>query len=263
MRSHTITLAATLANLALVFTICGASLPAIAADSKTQCQVNEAARDALNKAKVLVTRADTVNKEAVMLLEKAKKASRPPNCDSARARKLANKASQLAKTTRKSTGVKHAKHTKSSNTEKKHTGTLSGCGETIEFEGDGSKDDTVLNMMSTSTTTTTYALGSTSGTFDCDTGFGSIDMQQYQFVAATRGDLARDIARGGGEYVTTMAYLEGCPSETHESFVKMAKRNYDRIFTQLELEPKMILLNLENQITADPLLAAQCSEVSI
>lgn len=252
----------TLAILALVFTTWMLSSPVLAENPKGQCQVNEAARDAINKAKALVTSADTVNKEAIMLLEKAKKASRPPNCDSARARKLANKASQLAKTTGKSTGVKHAKHTKSSKTEKTHTGTLSGCGDPIKFEGDGSKEDTIFNMMSTSTTTTTYALGSTSGTFDCDDGFGSIEMQQYQFVAATKADLARDMARGGGEYVTAMADLEGCPAEAHDNFAQMAKSNYNRIFTQSELEPEVILLNLENQIAVDPLLAAKCSEVS-
>lgn len=259
--------------LTLVFTTWAVSFPTMAAradsqqtkptktsNSKAKCQVNDAALNAINKAKALVVKADTINKEALMLLEKAKKASRPPNCDGARARILADKASQLAEAATKSVGVENkVKHTR---TLKTTTGTLSGCGEPIEFTSDGSTGEELFISVSTSTTSTTYGLGSTSGTYDCDSNAAYIEMQQYRFVDVAHDNLAEDMAQGSGEYVTTMAYLEGCPSAVHDRFAQMAQRNFNRIFSQQEFDPEVILWNLENQIAADPLLKAQCSEVS-
>jgi len=86
--------------------------------------------------------------------------------------------------------------------------------------------------------------------------------EQYRFVALTRENLARDIAHGGGEYLTTMAYLEGCPVEVHDSFAKMAQRNFRQIIPQAEMDTAAILDNLEAQIAKDPLLAFSCVRVS-
>lgn len=86
--------------------------------------------------------------------------------------------------------------------------------------------------------------------------------EQHRFFALTRENLARDMARGGGEYLTAMAYLEGCPVEVHDSFAKMTQRNFKQIIPQAEMDAEDMLHNLELQIAKDPLLVAKCSSVS-
>ena len=86
--------------------------------------------------------------------------------------------------------------------------------------------------------------------------------EQWRFFALTRDNLTRDMARGGGEYLTAMAYLEGCPVEVHDSFAKMTQRNFKQIIPQAEMDAEDMLHNLELQIAKDPLLVAKCSSVS-
>jgi hypothetical protein len=86
--------------------------------------------------------------------------------------------------------------------------------------------------------------------------------EQHRFVALTGESLARDMARGGGEYLTTIAYLEGCPVEVHDSFAQMTRRNFSQIIPQAETKIAAILRNLDAQIANDPLLAAECNENS-
>jgi len=86
--------------------------------------------------------------------------------------------------------------------------------------------------------------------------------EQQRFFALTRDNLARDMARGGGEYLTAMAYLEGCPVEVHDSFAKMTQRNFKQIIPQAEMDAEDMLHNLELQIAKDPQLVAKCSSVS-
>lgn len=132
----------------------------------------------------------------------------------------------------------------------------------VSDSGTSNSGERFIVSVSSSTTSIAELSSAYSGTSGCDNKTSHIEMQQYHFVAVVRENLAKDIARGSGEYVTTMANLEGCPSEAHDNFAQVAKRNYNRIFTQPEFNPEVILLNLENQIAADPLLASQCSEIS-
>ncbi|WP_372743350.1 DUF3015 family protein [Neptunomonas sp.] len=82
--------------------------------------------------------------------------------------------------------------------------------------------------------------------------------QQYRFVVLTRDKLARDILNGGGEYVATMSYLHGCPSEIHDRYAFIAKQHFSTIFIRSELNPIIILSNLEKQIEMDPILSKEC-----
>lgn len=86
--------------------------------------------------------------------------------------------------------------------------------------------------------------------------------EQHRFIALTGENLVGDMARGGGEYLTTMAYLEGCPVEVYDSFARMTQRNFRQIIPQVEIDTAAILHNLEAQIAKDPLLARKCKRVS-
>ncbi len=86
--------------------------------------------------------------------------------------------------------------------------------------------------------------------------------EQQRFIVLTREHLIRDMARGGGEYLTAMAYLEGCPIEIHGNFAKMTQRNFMQIVPQTGMGVEAILHNLEVQIAKDPMLATNCHSVS-
>ncbi len=86
--------------------------------------------------------------------------------------------------------------------------------------------------------------------------------EQQRFIVLTREHLIRDMARGGGEYLTAMAYLEGCPIEIHGNFAKMTQRNFMQIVPQTGMGVEAILHNLEVQIAEDPMLVANCHSVS-
>ena len=59
--------------------------------SETICQMSDAARDAINSATAVVVKKEGTA-EALELIYQAKKAARPPECDSAKAKMLADKA---------------------------------------------------------------------------------------------------------------------------------------------------------------------------
>ena len=61
-------------------------------------------------------------------------------------------------------------------------------------------------------------------TDDGDTAYRK--KQQYRFVKITKDNLAKDMARGGGGYVTAMAYLQGCPVEVHNDYAGMLQHNF-------------------------------------
>ena len=88
------------------------------------------------------------------------------------------------------------------------------------------------------------------------------ELQRIFYVHETRDKLARDMARGTGEYLTSMAYLHGCPVETHERYAEISQQNFERIFTDFETDTETLLLNLEAQIAKDSLLARECKWIS-
>ena len=144
------------------------------------------------------------------------------------------------------------------------------AGSCMEFMGEVDdtehRHDFSESLLVSSTTTTGCVVSST---FITSTELSSPEdkvayqeLQQYRFVRINRDNLEMDMARGAGEYLITMAYLEGCPAEIHDIFSKMAQRNFSRIFSHPKSNPTTILINLETQMAADPLLAAQCSAIS-
>jgi len=73
----------------------------------------------------------------------------------------------------------------------------------------------------------TQTFGISSGTSNCtDTGGGSRSAKA--FIQTNREALAKDISRGGGETVTNLATLSGCPDAT--AVGSTLQRNFATIF---------------------------------
>ena len=92
-------------------------------------------------------------------------------------------------------------------------------------------------MSQTAAATTNGILGNqtfgiSSGTLECNQPpefYGSEML--HKFVAENMDNLAKDIARGQGESLNTLAVLMGVPDKNRSTFNTKLQTNFDRIFT--------------------------------
>jgi hypothetical protein len=250
--------------------------------SVSACQMSEAARDAIATAEEATPPGpDNTYYQFRDLIRQAKLAAEPPACDDDKAIELAGEAKQLAEADSPAAS-KSSKTTGSILPEtfgtdfKNH---FTRCAGEVAMYGllpiiAAGSDGVVIGLFTTVlgtvfcaptagavATTEPSTKGSSEATSRKDQA-AYRKTEQHRFFALTRENLARDMARGGGEYLTAMAYLEGCLVEVHGSFAKMTQRNFKQIIPQAEMDAEAMLHNLELQIAKDPLLVAKCSSVS-
>ncbi len=234
---------------------------------ETECQMSPSAINAINSAVAESARYGNTNTEALDLIEQARQAARSPECDSVRAEILADKAVSLfgeeeLPTDESPVASKSSKNKTSStclNVASETLGAPSGAGV-------GRDPFTFLIVLSTSAVATVTSLlciptaiteGSSSGEKTAYHKF-----QQYRFVAESTGYLVRDMARGSGEYLTAMAYLQGCRTEVHDRYTKLVQRNFSRIFPQSESSAETVILNLEKLVAQDRFLSSECHAIT-
>ncbi len=89
--------------------------------------------------------------------------------------------------------------------------------------------------------------GITSGTSNCDkpASFSS-NKKLNEFVADNMDNLARDIARGNGEYLNTLAILADVPDSKRAVFYKQLQSNFSNIYTS----DKVTHIDVLNRIEA-------------
>lgn len=250
------------------------------------CQMSEATRDAIDRATDAAFSGNQVDLEVLALLDEAEKAAGQPECDNVRAESLANEANVLATASATvkddfddspATPDSKPGPSKSSKSFDSEIDTAYGkCAVGVAMYGlipiiAGAAE---LGILTTVAGTVLCVPAAGIGVSMVLSGEASTEAssrkdqaayrktEQHRFFALTRENLARDMARGGGEYLTAMAYLEGCPVEVHDSFAKMTQRNFKQIIPQAEMDAEDMLHNLELQIAKDPLLVAKCSSVS-
>jgi hypothetical protein len=105
----------------------------------------------------------------------------------------------------------------------------------------------------------TFAI--TSGTSNCASG-GIIKAQREQsaFAEVNFQDLKRNMATGGGEFLTSFATLLGCEEPAKPALAKMTQVKYEVILPTEKTTPMEMLLGVKTQIKADPMLASSCSD---
>jgi hypothetical protein len=62
-------------------------------------------------------------------------------------------------------------------------------------------------------------------------------------------NLARDIARGNGEYLNTLAVLAGVPEGSRTDFYSRLQSNFSNIYTSDKVTHVDVLKNLEPLVT--------------
>jgi hypothetical protein len=138
---------------------------------------------------------------------------------------------------------------------------MAGCGlGSIAF---GNQNTAAMQILA-ATTNGTFAsqtFGITSGTSNCVSG-GVVKSQREQaaFAEVNFQDLKRNMASGGGEFLTSFATLLGCEDSAKPTLAKMTQAKYESILPTVKSTPMDLVSGVKAQIKADPQLAGSCSD---
>src|SRR5262249_33013535 len=119
---------------------------------------------------------------------------------------------------------------------------MAGCGlGSLVFGTDNSK----LMQILAATTNGTFGnqtFGITSGTSNCvEAGVVKAEKEQFAFVEVNFQDLKRNMAAGGGEFLSSFATLLGCEDTAKASLAKMTQDRYETIVPSAETTPVQLL----------------------
>ncbi len=122
-------------------------------------------------------------------------------------------------------------------------------------------DKTQILAATTNGTFGNQTFGITSGTLGCVSG-GVVKAKREQaaFAEVNFQDLKRNMATGGGEFLTSFATLLGCEDPVKPALAKMTQSKYEKILPTEKTTPIEMLSGVKAQIKADPALAGSCSD---
>ena len=121
-----------------------------------------------------------------------------------------------------------------------------GCGlGYMAFKG----EDGLMSQTAAATTNGTFGnqtFGITSGTSECDRykTFASNE-KVNRFVAENMDNLAKDIAKGNGEYLSTLAVLLEVPEAQRGEFNSKLQGHFTEIYTSEQVSSTDVLNNIE------------------
>jgi hypothetical protein len=137
---------------------------------------------------------------------------------------------------------------------------MAGCGlGSLLFGNDNSKFMQIL-AATTNGTFWSQTFGITSGTSNCVQG-GVVTAQKEQaaFAEVNFQDLKRNMAAGGGEFLSSFATLLGCEDGAKASLAAMTQSRYEAIFPAANTSPMQMLGAVKAEIQATPALAARAA----
>ncbi len=114
-----------------------------------------------------------------------------------------------------------------------------GCGLGTMLFGDQADDSIVLQSLAVTTngTSANQTFGITSGTSECEKPSKIASTERMnEYVLANLDNLAKDIARGGGETVDGLADLMGIPEAERAAFVARLQGEFGRIFPNPDVD---------------------------
>jgi hypothetical protein len=111
-------------------------------------------------------------------------------------------------------------------------------------------------MATTNGTFWSQTFGISFGTSGC-TNDGKVwaEHKTELFVAATFDNLAGDMARGQGEYLTALAMLLGVPPDHQQTFYALAQERYREFVSRGETSPSALIKALGEAIAGHPVVA--------
>jgi len=104
--------------------------------------------------------------------------------------------------------------------------------------------------------------GLTSGTSGCgDSGLVLAENEQEKFVESNYDTLAKEMASGEGESLSTLAGLLGCGKSEAHLFGSFTQTHYASIFKEGNNAPAEILVALKDGLALEPQLASSCQKI--
>ncbi|MDT8274302.1 MAG: DUF3015 family protein, partial [Desulfomonilia bacterium] len=89
--------------------------------------------------------------------------------------------------------------------------------------------------------------GITSGTLECEAPTRFVSKERLNnYVADNMDNIARDIARGQGEYLNTLAVLMEVPEGSRTLFYATLQNNFSRIYPGTDVTSIDVLQNIES-----------------
>jgi hypothetical protein len=114
--------------------------------------------------------------------------------------------------------------------------------------------DGVLSHAFAATTNGTFGnqtFGITSGTLECAKPASfTANEKLNSFVSDNMDNLAVDISKGSGEYLTTLAVLMDTPVEARPELYRLLQSNFAAIYTSESVTSLDVLTNIERIVTA-------------
>lgn len=126
-----------------------------------------------------------------------------------------------------------------------------GCGlGTMLFEG----KDGLVSQVSAATTNGTFGnqtFGITSGTLNCEKASTLMAYERLNnFVGDNMDNLALDMSRGHGEYLTTLAVLLDVPVQERPQLYELLQANFSNIYSSEAVTHIDVINNIEAVLTA-------------
>src|SRR3954447_10720975 len=119
---------------------------------------------------------------------------------------------------------------------------MAGCGLGSLLFGN---DNTTLMQILAATTNGTFGsqtFGITSGTSNCTSGgVVKAEREQAAFAEVNFQDLKRNMAAGGGEFLSSFSTLLGCTDTAKPTFFKMTQERYESILPSEKTTPVAML----------------------
>jgi len=136
---------------------------------------------------------------------------------------------------------------------------MAGCGLGSMIFGPINSPGAQILASTTNSTFATQTFGITSGTSNCVYGgVVAMDRQQQVFAEVNFSDLKRDMATGGGEFLTSFAVLLGCDGEARPKLARVMQASYETLLPSESTTPDELVTAVHARIGADPDLAARC-----
>jgi len=139
---------------------------------------------------------------------------------------------------------------------------MAGCGlGSLVF---GAKDNTKgmqILAFTTNNILIPQSFAITSGTSNCTSGgVVQAEREQAAFAEVNFQDLKRDMASGGGEFLTSFSSLLGCEASAKTELFQMTQKKYETIFRSESTSPMEMLSAVKSEIKVEPKLASSCTD---
>lgn len=128
-----------------------------------------------------------------------------------------------------------------------------GCGLGSMILGEAANDSILLQAFAATTNGTfgNQTFGITSGTSDCKQPSKIVNNERLnEFVVANIDSLAKDIAKGKGESLDTVAELMNIPAEKRTAVYAQLQANFSNIFTSERVEAADVIDNIASVINS-------------